>query len=411
MNELLEKYANVLLKCCLKMYEGQPLLISASTEAREFVRIVAKEAYKLGVKDIYFDMVDPYLKHDALKELELDELKKLSFWDRDKWNIYAKKDAAFLMLVSENPTLMLDIDPKKMNDITMYSYETRKDFEGLRKQSKLAWCIAAVPVLDWAREVFPMSEKPVDDLWNAIFDICHIKDENPEAYWNNHIKELKKCSDILNQYKFKSLKYSNSKGTNFTIDLPKGHIWSSGSELLRDGREILANFPTEEVFTSPDKYSANGVLYSSKPLSYNNKIVDDFYIKFKNGQVVDYKAKVGEDTLKELISSVPNIDYLGEVALVESDSAISKKNIVFYETLFDENAACHVALGASFPSAIENGTTMNDKTLEKNGLNMCLNHVDFMVGTDDLHILGVLKDGSTIPIFENGNFTLHFKER
>lgn len=410
MNELLEKYANVLLKSCLKVYEGQPLLISASTEARDFVRIVSQEAYKLGVRDIYFDMVDPYLKHDALKELEIEDLKKLSFWDRSKWNTYAKKDAAFLMLVSENPTLMLDINPKKMNDMTMYSYETRKDFENLRKQSKLAWCIAAVPVLDWAKEVFPESEKPVEELWNAIFDICHIKSENPEAYWNNHIKELKKISDLLNKYNFKTLKYSNSKGTNFTIDLPKGHIWSSGSELLADGREILANFPTEEVFTSPDRNSANGILYNSKPLSYNNKIVDDFSLKFKNGQVVSCQAKTGEDTLKELISSVPNIDYLGEVALVEQDSAISNQKIIFYETLFDENAACHVALGASFPACLENGPTMDDKMLEKKGLNMCLNHVDFMIGTDDLQISGILNDGTIVPIFENGNFTLQFKE-
>lgn len=410
MNDLLEKYANVLLKCCLKIYEGQPLLISASTDAKDFVRIVAKEAYKLGVKDIYFDLVDPYLKHDALKELEIEDLKKLSFWNRNKWDEYAKKDAAFLMLVSEYPTLMLDVDPKKTNDMTMYSYETRPHFEKLRKQSKLAWCIGAVPVEDWAKEVYPTSLKPLDDLWNAIFDICHIEDENPEGYWNTHIKRLKNISDVLNQYNFKTLKYSNSKGTDFKIDLPAGHIWSSGSELLADGREILANFPTEEVFTSPDKFSANGVLYNSKPLAYNNKIIDDFSLKFKNGKVVSCEAKIGEDTLKELIASVPNIDYLGEIALVENDSAISNQKIVFYETLFDENAACHVALGSSFPSCIKDGPTMDDKKLESHGLNVCLNHVDFMIGTNDLQITGILNDGTSVPIFENGNFTLQFKD-
>ena len=410
MDELLTKYANILLKSCLKIYKGQPLLISANVERRDFVRIVAQEAYKMGVKDIYFDFTDPYLKHDLLKELEVEDLKKISFWNRDIWNEYAKKDAAFLMLVSETPSLMIDIDPKKINDMTMYSFETRKQFDELREQSKLSWCIAAVPVLDWALEVFPNSEKPLEDLWNAIFDICHIKDENPEAYWNNHIKNLKKISDKLNQYKFKSLKYSNSIGTDFTIDLPKGHIWSTGSETLSDGREILANFPSEEVFTSPDKYSAKGVVYSSKPLSYNNKMIENFSVNFKKGKAIKCQAEKGEDVLQDLIGSCKNINYLGEVALVEYDSAISKKNTIFFETLFDENAACHIALGSSFPSCLEKGTLMNEDELEKNGLNTCVNHVDFMIGTDDLQILGIQEDGTIVPIFENGNFTLQFKE-
>ena len=409
MNELLKKYASVILNTCLKVKKNQPLFISANYERVDFVRIIANLAYELGVKDIYFDLTDVYLKHDTLKNLELDDLKKLSFWNKEKWNEYAKKGAAFVMLASETPGLMKDIDPKKISELTIYAYETRKEFDDLRDKAMVPWCIAAVPTESWAKEIFPKSNNPVEDLWNKIFEICNINENNPEDIWNKKIEVLSKRCKKLNEYNFKSLRYTNELGTDLTIELPDNHVWESGKSLLTNGEEVLVNFPTEEVFTSPTYDSANGIVYSGKPLAYQDNIIDEFWIKFENGEAVEWDAKEGKEVLENIIKSCKNSNRLGEVALVEYSSSISKSGIVFYETLYDENASCHLALGASFPECIKNGTNMSKKELEKNKMNDCTNHVDFMIGTKDLTITGTTKEGKEITIFENGDFSKTFK--
>lgn len=409
MRNLQEKYASVILNTCLKLKKNQQLFISADMEVIEFVRIVANVAYELGVKDIYFDITDSYLKHDALKNLEIKDLKKLQFWNKEKWNEYAKSGAAFLMLASEMPGLMKDIEPKKLNDITMYGYETRKEFDDLRDKSMVPWCIAAVPTLAWATEVFPKSKTPIEDLWNEIFTICYINKKNPEELWNEKITNLSNICDKLNSYNFKKLKYTNSLGTDFEIELPEKHLWASGENKLVNGTNAIANFPTEEVFTSPTFDSANGIVYASKPLCYQDNLIEDFWIKFEKGIAVECDAKKGKEVLSQMISSCKNSNRLGEVALVPYNSPISESNIIFYETLYDENASCHLALGASFPECIENGPKMSKEELKKNKLNECNNHVDFMIGTKDLDITGTTVKGEEIKIFEKGNFTKYFK--
>ena len=408
MNELKEKYASTILKSCLKVTKNQPLFISANYERIDFVRILANEAYKIGVTDIYFDLTDVYLKHDALLNLETEDLKQLQFWNKEKWNEYAKKGAAFIMLASETPGLMKDIDPKKLSELTIHAFNTRKEFDDLRDKSMVPWCIAAVPTESWAKELFKDSEDPVNELWNKIFEICHIKEENPEQIWEDKINKLSERSQKLNSYKFKKLRYTNSLGTDFEIELPKNHLWASGKETLKNGVDVLVNFPTEEVFTSPTNDSANGIVYSGKPLAYQDNIINNFWIKFENGVAIDCGAEEGEEVLKNIISSCENANRLGEVALVEYSSPISESGIVFYETLYDENAACHLALGASFPECIEGGPEMSREELNKNKLNDCTNHVDFMIGTSDLNIVGITENNEEITIFENGNFTEKF---
>lgn len=409
MEQKLRTYANVLLKTCLKIEKKQPLFIKAENERMDFVRIVTEEAYKLGVKDIYYDVEDSYLKHEALKNLTIDELKKTTFWNMDAWNEYAKKGAAFLMLASELPGLMDDIDPEKINTMTIHGYKTREYFEKCRASCSLSWCIAAVPTKSWAKVVFPSSKDPVADLWEQIFKICAINKKNPLKFWPEKINRLKKIAKKLNAYQFKTLVYKNALGTDFTIELPENAIWASGSEKLTNGKEVLVNFPTEEIFTSPERNSASGIVYSAKPLVYQGNVIDDFYITFEKGRVVSCRAKKGGYALRKLISSCPNCDRLGEVALVERSSSIATSNLVFYETLFDENAACHLALGESFSECIKNGSSMTKEELIKEGLNQCDNHVDFMIGTKDLSIIGITKEGKQIPIFEKGNFSSIFK--
>lgn len=406
MENLMRKYARVLLESCLKVEENQPLFVSFNVERLDFVRLVSEEAYKLGIKDIYFDMSDPYLKHKALKYLEVEDLKKLTFWNKEMWNVYAKKHAAFLMLASETPGLMKDIEPKKITEMTRYAYETRKEFESYRDKSELAWCIAAVPTKAWADEIFKEKDNSVELLWNKIFEICSITEEDPVKIWNDKLDLLKKRADKLNEKNFKTLIYKSSK-TDFKIDLPENHRWGSGCEKLVNGKEVLVNFPTEEVFTSPDCRSAEGIVYSSKPLEYQGVILDNFSIEFKDGVVTNFSAEQGEETLKEMINICENSNMLGEVALVPYDSPISNTNMVFLETLYDENAACHLALGDSFPECInEKGT--KKELFEKYNMNNSDSHVDFMIGTKDLNIKGITHDNKEIDIFINGNFTEEF---
>ena len=406
---LQEKYARVILESCLKVEKNQPLFISYNVERSDFVRIITKIAYELGVKDIYYEASDPYIKHEALMNLEIEELKKLPFWNKSKWDEYGKKNAAFLMLASETPGLMKDVDPKKLSALTKFAQETRKEFDALRDKSMLAWCIAAVPTKAWAEALFK-ADYAEDILWDKIFEICSIKEEDPVAVWNKKIKDLERRGNKLTKYQFKTLKYENEKGTNFTINLPKNHIWASGKETLANGKEVLVNFPTEEVFTSPDCKSAEGIVYASKPLSYNGNIIDDFYIKFNKGRVVEAHAEKGNEILNEMVKLCENSDMLGEVALVPFDSPISNSNQVFLETLFDENAACHIALGDSFPECIENGPKTDKKVLfSEHNLNKCDSHVDFMIGTEDLNITGITEEGKEVPIFVKGNFSKEFE--
>ena len=406
MEKLMRKYAEVLLKTCLKVEENQPLFISFNTERLDFVRIVSEEAYKIGVKDIYFDMSDPYLKHEALKYLEIEDLKQLSFWNKEMWNVYARKHAAFLMLASETPGLMKDIDPKKMSELIRYSQETREEFEAYRDKSELAWCIAAVPTKAWADELFDNNEDSVNMLWNKIFEICSIDQEDPVKIWNDKLALLKKRASKLNEKKIKTLIYKDNKN-NFKIDFPDNHNWASGCERLANGKEVLVNFPTEEVFTSPDCRSAEGIVFSSKPLEYQGVILDNFQIEFKDGVVTNFKAEKGEETLKEMINICENSNMLGEVALVPYDSPISNTNMVFLETLFDENAACHLALGDSFTECI-NEVGTKEELFNKFNMNNSKSHVDFMIGTKDLNIKGITQDNKEIDIFINGNFTEEF---
>ena len=406
MEKLMRKYAEVLLKTCLKVEENQPLFISFNTERLDFVRIVSEEAYKIGVKDIYFDMSDPYLKHEALKYLEIEDLKQLSFWNKEMWNVYARKHAAFLMLASETPGLMKDIDPEKMSELIRYSQETREEFEAYRDKSELAWCIAAVPTKAWADELFDNNENSVNMLWNKIFEICSIDQEDPVKIWNDKLALLKKRASKLNEKKIKTLIYKDNKN-NFKIDLPVNHNWTSGCERLANGKEVLVNFPTEEVFTSPDCRSAEGIVFSSKPLEYQGVILDNFQIEFKDGVVTNFKAEKGEETLKEMINICENSNMLGEVALVPYDSPISNTNMVFLETLFDENAACHLALGDSFTECI-NEVGTKEELFNKFNMNNSKSHVDFMIGTKDLNIKGITQDNKEIDIFINGNFTEEF---
>lgn len=393
---LLDKYTDLLLKC-LKLDTKKYLFVSVPNFLKEFKESLDNNLKKYDLEEVYYDLVDPYKKHELLSYLDIENIYKHPMFDDSIYNKYAKLDAAFLFIRSDIPGLMEDIDPDKLKNAKLFTMKTSKYFRDLYVNDKLNWCIAGVPNDKWALEALKMS---TDELWNYIFKICLVDEvSDPYTNWLNKSKNIKKYSDILNEYHFNKLHYVNSLGTDLYLELPNTHVWMGGC----DNRGVFNNLPTEEVFTSPRYDKTEGIVYASKPLIYENVVIENFWIKFHEGKVIDYNAEVGYETLKSIIETDNYSSYLGECALVNYDSPINDTGVIFHETLYDENASCHLALGMGFTECLEGNVECRGKELRALGVNDSKAHVDFMIGTRDLKITGITSDGEEVLIMENGN--------
>lgn len=402
--ELEDKYIDLLLNRCINFDKSKSLLINYNIENQNFIDKLVEKANEIGIYDIYLDKEDIFLKHNVLKKIEYDNIKNEKIFNKDIWDIYASKGASFLLLRSSYPGLMDDINPKKLSYATYIERTTCKIYRELQKEFKIPWCIATLPSETWAKKIFPEydSKKAYEELFKLIFKICMVDFENPILNWNNFLSYQKTIQDKLNLLKIKKLHYKNSLGTDLHLTLPKNVIWQIAGSL---GDNMLVNLPTYEIFASPDYRYTNGKVYSSRPLCYNGKIIKNFYLEFKDGKVVDYDALEGKELLGEIINSDNYSCFLGEIALVNYDSPISKLNTIFYETTIDENASCHLALGEGFGECIIKGQEMTENELLENGICQSRNHVDFMVGTNDLEIVADTEFGKKL-IMKNGNIVL-----
>ena len=405
MKDKFYKYACLLLDVGLNIQEGQPLVITAPVESIEFIRVLSKCALDRGVTDIYFDWTDDELKHQQLLKYGDDSISNSLFFNKKIYDDYAKKDGAFLMLVSENPDIMNDVDSFKLDYALRINRTSRPLYKKRQSTNDVAWCIAAVSTYGWAHKIFNDSNC-VEKLWNLIFSICLVDKDDPIEEWENKLLISSNRCDRLNELNFKTLHYTNSLGTDLYVGLSDGAKWCGAGEPMPSGRRIVANVPTEEIFTSPNRLMTSGIVYSSKPLVYNGYIIDDFWIKFEDGKVISFDASKGKDVLSSIINGDDTSCYLGECALVPYDSPISNSGVIFYTTLFDENASCHLALGTGFPNTLDGTDGKEKDELISMGLNVSDVHVDFMIGTSDLKIEGVTYDGKNVLIFENGNFCI-----
>lgn len=405
MKEKYYKYAELLLKKGLCIKKKQPLVISAPIESIDFIRVLTEVACKLNVNDIYYDWYDDELKYTELKYYNIKDIKNSLFWNKKIHNEYAKKNAAFLFLTTSTTDIMKDIDPKKMKVASSHSLKTRNIYRKMQQENKINWCIAAVSTESFGKTVFNNEDNPKEKLWNTIFDICLINKENPIKEWETKIKENKRICQKLTKLNIKTLIYTNKLGTNLKVELSKNAIWCGGNSNINN-KELLVNIPSEEVFTTPNKYKTNGVVYCSKPLIHSGIMINDIFLEFKNGKVVNYDASSGKEELKNIIEFDSESSMLGEIALVDYNSKISNTNILFYETLFDENASCHIALGQGFKECLKNSFKLNNKELEKLGYNQSKNHIDIMIGTKDLDIKAITYDNKEIDIFKNGSFNI-----
>ena len=401
----LARYAELAVQVGVNIQPNQYLYISASTEVTAFVRLVTEKAYDAGARQVFIDWSD-----DVVSRLRYEKAPSDSFAEFPEWKVQereqlAEKGAAFMSIVSQSPDLLKGIDPSRISDFQKASGKALDNYRQYLQSDKFSWTVIAAPSEAWAAKVFP--ELPEGDqvaaLWDAIFKAVRADKNNPVQEWIDHDHNLHAKVDYLNDKRFRKLHYT-APGTDLTIELPEGHLWCGAGSVNEKGQPFMANMPTEEVFTVPLKTGVNGYVSSTKPLSYGGNIIDKFKITFKDGRVTDVSAEQGEDVLKRLIDADEGAKYLGEVALVPHDSPISQSELLFYNTLFDENASNHLALGSAYAFCIDGGKTMSREELEKNGLNQSITHVDFMVGSIEMDIDGIYDDGSTEPVFRQGNW-------
>lgn len=402
-----QQYAELLVKLGLNVQPGQEVVVRCAADAVGFARLVAKAAYAAGAREVITHFRDEVLTKLRYDNAPLEVFENIPDWEGESMNHYAERGAAFLSIVSEDPEAMKGVDHAKMAARTKAADVAFKGYYERMDKSELQWCVAAVPSAGWAKKVFPdkCEEDAVAALWDAIFAAVRVGN-NAEASWRAHSKSLIERSKLLNAKQFKELHYTNSLGTNFSVGLVDNHIWAGGAEDTASGVTFIANMPTEEIFTMPHCEKAEGILKSALPLSHMGSMIKNFTLLFHEGKVIDFSAEEGEDTLRMILETDEGSRRLGEVALIPHNSPISNTGILFLQTLFDENASCHFALGQCYPNTMKGGELLSKEELRAKGGNDAMNHVDFMVGTSDLTITGIDADGNETLLFKNGNWAI-----
>ncbi|AGK52237.1 aminopeptidase [Bacillus sp. 1NLA3E] len=401
----LEKYAELAVKVGVNIQKGQTLVVNTSIDSKELVRLIVKKAYENGAENVivnWNDDVVSRLKYDLASDEAFNEYPK---WRAKETEELAEIGAAFMSIVSSSPDLLKGVNPERIANFQKATGKALAQYRKYIQSDKVSWTVIAAASDAWAEKVFPeaSTETKVQKLWEAIFKATRVDTDQPVEAWTKHDSALHEKVDYLNEKRYKKLHYK-APGTDLTIELNDKHLWVGAGSENEQGIEFMANMPTEEVFTVPLKTGVNGVVSSTKPLSYGGNIINDFSLTFENGRIVSVKAKVGEEILKHLIETDEGSHYLGEVALVPFNSPISQSNILFYNTLFDENASNHLAIGSAYAFCIEGGKKMSSTELAENGLNESITHVDFMIGSAEMNIDGVTADGQIEPVFRNGDW-------
>ncbi|MGL4344362.1 MAG: aminopeptidase [Cellulosilyticaceae bacterium] len=403
--EKLKKYAKLLIEVGINIQKGQELMIGAPIDAAYFVRMLTECAYRVGAKKVYVDYIDEQITkmtYDMAPDEAFEEYPK---WLADGKEELAKRGCAFLSISASNPDLLKDVDPKRIAGYQKVAAKALEPYRHYIHNGTVAWCVASIPTQEWSQKVFPNAspEEAEGLLWDKIFTATRVNEPDPVEAWRKHTDALAHRKQFLTKKKIKSL-HCTGPGTDLCVELAQNHIWEGGSSVSKLGAEYVANMPTEEAFTAPYKYGVNGTLTATKPLSYGGNLIEEFVLHFKDGKVVDFSAEQGYDTLKNLIETDEGSCYLGEVAIVPHSSPVSKAGVIFFNTLFDENASCHFAFGNAYPDTIEGGTVMSKEELEKVGMNTSLTHVDFMVGGPEFNIEATTEAGEVFMILENGEW-------
>ncbi len=403
--ENLYKYAELVVEVGVNVQSEQLVVIRTPIEGASFARLMAECAYKVGAKKVIVEYSDEEITRLTYTHASQATLGEFPEWERDKYEALVAQNAAFISISAGNPDLLKDIDPNKIAVVQKASGKALSVFRKAVSNSDVCWCVVSMPTPSWSQKVFPdmTLERAEKNLWDKIFTAVRIYEKDPVAAWQTHTANLAKRCQFLNAKQIKSLHYL-APGTDLVVELPKCHRWEGGGEESTKGTYFVANMPTEEIFTMPHKYGVNGTLSATKPLVFGGNLIDGFSFEFKDGKIISFDAKVGKAMLEKLIETDEGARYLGEVAIVPISSPVSQTDTLFFNTLFDENASCHFAVGSSYPTNIEGGTTMSDEELEAVGANTSLIHNDFMVGSSALDIIATTHQGETFYVLKQGEW-------
>ena len=403
----LNEYAHLLVEVGMNVQPGQTANIRGTVECAPLVRKCVEAAYDAGARDVMVEWNDDFISRQKYLKADEEVFSEYPDYIQKRFEYLVEHSCPLLSVIGSDPEMLKGVDPNRIQTWQRTSGAHTREFYDAMTAGKFQWAIGAHPTKAWAEKVFPdkKGQEAIDALWEAVFSTCRISGDGTAVQrWKEHCTAVAERCKILNDYNFESLHYTNSMGTDLTIKLPENHIWAGGSEDTQDGITFVANIPTEEIFTAPQYDGVNGRVYASLPLALDGNLVKNFYMDFENGKIVNVHAEEGEDFLKNAISLDEGASFLGEVALVPYDSPIRATEILFYNTLFDENASCHLAFGSAYPNCVKGGELLSTEEQKKLGLNQSITHVDFMVGTRDMSIVGKTHDGREVPVFVDGNF-------
>lgn len=405
--ELLQKYAELIVRTGANVQKDQVVQLTVSVEQHAFAAMVMEECYKAGARKVNVDWACDDQRRLNFRYADKDVLGKVLPWEEEKVKQMVEDLPCRIFIESEDPDALAGIDPEKISAVAQSRSTVFKPYRNAI-EGKHQWVIAAYPSVKWAKKCFPEfgEEEAVDRLWEAVLKTVRVNENNdPVAEWKAHTDFIEKKAAWLNAQGFSSLSYHSENGTDFTVDLiPEAKWEGAGATNAVNGAFYIPNMPTEEIFTSPIAGRCEGTLVAVKPLSWNSQLIEDFAITFKNGRAVSCRAAKGQDLLERMLKMDEGAAMLGEVALVPKESQVNQCGFLFYETLFDENACCHCAVGMGFKEVLPDGDDMSMEEAKKYGINDSIIHVDFMVGADDLSIDGIRPDGSREPIFRNGTW-------
>ena len=416
--KLLQKYAEAIVRVGLNLQAGQRLIITNSTSrgvlpaARPLIHAITKAAYAAGAR-----FVDVIWGDEEMLRLRLQNAPADSFSEYPKWQVQGILDMiqngdALLSIYANDPDVYDGLDTERLGAMQRSHLENWSPVSALVTRNATNWCIAAAAAPAWAAKIFPdlPLEQAEEKLWQAIFETTRAVEPDPVAAWEEHIKNMRKRAQYMQAKKFTALHYraaspgDKSNKTDFTLGLPNGHKWISAQSLAENGVAFTANMPTEEIFTLPDRHRADGVVHATFPLSYGGSLIEDFTVRFENGKIVNVTAKKNEAILQKLVDTDEGSHRLGEVALVPVSSPIAKRGHLFYNTLFDENASCHIAIGRAYRFTLTGGEELTDEEFSAAGGNTSLTHVDFMIGSPQMDIDGILEDGRREPVMRSGEW-------
>ena len=408
-DELLKKYADFIVRVGVNPQPGQTMIIRCPLEAAPLARLCVRSGFEAGARDVQVDWSDNAVSRTRMELGSEEALTDSKPYQLRRYLDYAESEGSVcvLHLIADDPEVYAGLDGAKISRVNAANRKFMAPWREYTMNDRVQWSIAAMPSAPWAKKMFPEldTDAAIEKLWQLIFDVCRVTGGDPVNEWKAHLDRLTSLGEKMNALDLESVHFESANGTDLTVGLAEKASWESAGSKNEKGVFFLPNIPTEEVFTSPDRMRADGIVYSAMPLIHHGNKVDNFWIKFEGGRVVDYDARVGKATLASIIDTDEGAAHLGEVALISKNTPIRESGVLFYDTLYDENASCHLALGVGFPECIEGGYDMSKEELLEHGVNVSSTHVDFMIGTDDIDITGITPDGREVVIFQNGQWS------